>query len=106
MVRIVMDIRMVTDGKPPVSRLLTSRFADVENYDQVEQIAREMHTHFDQVAAENPAARAVADVLARPEEHPITAADFGRSIDILHTMGIAAGAALNVVVAKRLKKGR
>ena len=110
MVRIVMDIRMVTDGKPPVSRLLTSRFAGVENYDQVEQIAREMQTHFDQVAAENPAARAVADVLARPEEHPITAADFGRSIDIsakqMHAMGMAASASMNAAVARRLKEGR
>ena len=83
MVRIVMDIRMVTDG---------------------------MHAHFDQVAAENPAARAVADVLARPEEHPITAADFGRSIDIsakqMHAMGMAAGASLNAAVARRLKEGR
>ena len=61
-------------------------------------------------ADNTPAARAVADMLSRPEEHPITAADFGRSIDIsakqMHAMGMAAGASLNAAVARRLKEGR
>ena len=35
--------------------------------EQAEQIAREVQGHFDQVAAENHEARAVADALAHPE---------------------------------------
>jgi hypothetical protein len=99
MVRIVMDIRMV-DGKPPGSRLLTSRFADVENYDQVEQIAREMRTHFDQVVAENPAARAVADILARPEPQNPFEGTMGFAMEQL---GRTASDSMDKIIASSLK---
>ena len=39
---------------------------------QCEQIAREMHAHFEQVANENPAARAAADVLAHATPKTVT----------------------------------
>jgi hypothetical protein len=58
------DIR----GDGDYSRLCppTASISCERTLEACEQISREMHEHFDQVAAENPDARAVADAIAHP----------------------------------------
>ena len=71
MARIEMQILILDDTQHRACPMEES-FALNLTEEQCHQIAREMHAHFDQVAAENPAARAVADVLAHPPpEHSL-----------------------------------
>ena len=72
MARIVMEITILDDD-PSKSQLLPTRsLCAYLPADQCEQIAREMHAHFEQVANENPAARAAADVLAHATPKTVT----------------------------------
>ena len=66
-IRLVMQLweEGPSDGCP--DSLPASRVVHVDSMEVAEQISREMHSHFDQVSAENLAARAVADALAHPE---------------------------------------
>ena len=71
MARIVMEIRFRGDDGEEMLAPSTLSFAIHRTLDQCEQISREMHDHFEQVANENPSARAVADALAHPPAEPL-----------------------------------
>jgi hypothetical protein len=55
------------DDAVPIDISPLERIVSVESYEQAKQIAREINDHFQQVANENPAARAVADALAHEQ---------------------------------------
>ena len=57
-----LEFRSIRDMIP-----FTNLTMECATREQAEQIAREVQGHFDQVAAENHEARAVADALAHPE---------------------------------------
>ena len=66
MARILMEIKILDDDHVNALVSLTMSFHLELPLDQCQQISSEMHDHFEQVANENSAARAVADTLAHP----------------------------------------
>jgi hypothetical protein len=91
----------------------TNLTIEVTTREQAEQIAREMQGHFDQVAAENHEARAVADALAHPEaQEPkfsglaMTTAEFQLHLARMASMGLQVGKSMDRLSAAALKKAR
>ena len=78
MARIVMEIKILDDEYDNKLSPPTMSFGLDLPAEQCDQIAREMHSHFEQVVNENPAARAAADVLAHATPKTVTIQqDFG-----------------------------
>jgi hypothetical protein len=70
--RITLQIQMWNDDQTEYRAVYLNGPTEILTQPQCEQIAREMQEHFNQVVAENPDARAVADAIAHPSPALIT----------------------------------
>ena len=75
---------------------------------ECEEIAREMKAHFDHVAAEDPAARSVADALSRPQVPQESMYPFADAVVLraMRAAGTQAGAALDAVIVGEFIQAR